>query len=448
MISPVTAGSAHPSPSEAQDIATQTVAYGISLCFMHSKSTKFHAFGIIEAVTSKLATDKMHLLQGRVGFEDDSGSLTKSKRVHVVSAMALNLMRSSSEPGKLDWRLLHSYRGSAFSDVCVTERSSRVGAPWRDRYESLQLNTPKDFSHLPYFPFPEEWPMFPSANVVANHLEQYPSVLGLDVRTDTNVTRADYDERERSWTVCMKHADGSEFTLRSSHLVVATGVDVLGGLKPQVPQLTGLADFQGMLLHSESTAVRNTQEWVGKRVVVFGASCSGHDICMAAWRCGATEVTMIQRSPTAVISREELLKLFPDLYTGDLRPPIDIADQFYLSLPNPISKILRSAVMKKLALLDKDLHLHLERKGFQLPTGESDFIERLTIRRGGYYIDQGCCDLISSGSVSPLNRHIHSRELSGFMLQIQVRPSHSIQSILVDGIGFTDGQTAFLIVSR
>jgi cation diffusion facilitator CzcD-associated flavoprotein CzcO len=60
-----------------------------------------------------------------------------------------------------------------------------------------------------------------------------------------------------------------------------------------------------------STAVRDVRQWIGKRVVVFGAGCSGHDLCMALSKQGAAEVTMIQRSPTAVISREVLLKLFP-----------------------------------------------------------------------------------------------------------------------------------------
>jgi hypothetical protein len=67
---------------------------------------------------------------------------------------------------------------------------------------------------------------------------------------------------------------------------------------------------------------------------------------------------------------------------------------------------------------NRDLHRKLRDKGFQLPPGESDFIERLTVRRGklslsflsspvsnctagGYYIDQGCSGLIVNGSASP-----------------------------------------------
>jgi putative flavoprotein involved in K+ transport len=68
-------------------------------------------------------------------------------------------------------------------------------------------------------------------------------------------------------------------------------------------------DFEGVALHS--TSVREVRQWVGKRVVVFGAACSGHDICMALAKHGAAEVTMVQRSTTSVISREVLLKLFP-----------------------------------------------------------------------------------------------------------------------------------------
>lgn len=69
------------------------------------------------------------------------------------------------------------------------------------------------------------------------------------------------------------------------------------------------SNFKGSVLHS--TSVRDVRQWAGKRVAVFGAGCSGHDICMALVKGGATEVTMVQRSPTAVISREVLLMLFP-----------------------------------------------------------------------------------------------------------------------------------------
>ncbi|KAJ7310851.1 tryptophan dimethylallyltransferase-domain-containing protein [Mycena albidolilacea] len=412
---------------------------------LHSAARRFYNFTILSHVTFKAVTDAMHLIQGRMHFEDDFATYNA---VFTLSASTngpwqcwalltiLDGLKHSSIPRSLRSRsapfdtviIGAGQAGLATAaqlqqlgmKVCVIERNSRVGGPWRDRYESLQFNTPKDFSHLPYFPFPEDWPMFPAARVVADHLERYPQILRLDVLTSTETVHADYNEGKKTWTIRLQHKDGSQFTLSASHLVVATGVDILGGQKPKMPQPPVLSNFRGQAMHS--TAVRDVRQWIGKRVVVFGAGCSGHDLCMALSKQGAAEVTMIQRSPTAVISREVLLKLFPDMYTGENRPPIDVADELYLALPTPISKVLRGAMMERLVLLDADLHRKLREKGFQLPPGESDFIERLTVRRGGYYIDQGCSGLIVNGSIN-------------------VRPYRSIQSFVSNGIAFADGDT-------
>ncbi|KAJ7779889.1 tryptophan dimethylallyltransferase-domain-containing protein [Mycena metata] len=415
---------------------------------LRSASRTFRDFKILGNVVLKVVTCELSLIQGRMHFEDDT---TTYNAVFTLASRGngpwrcwalftlLDDLKSSAIPSSLRHRSVRG-RGAEFDALiigagqaglataarlkelglkaCVIERNSRVGAAWRERYESLQFNTPKDFSHLPYLPFPEDWPMFPSATKVAEHMEKYPQLLGLDVRTSTKTIRAEFDEFGRTWTVQLQREDGSEFTLVSSHLVVATGVDILGGQRARIPQIPGLKGYQGRVLHS--TEVRDMHQWLGKRVVVFGAGCSGHDIAMALCKGGASEITMIQRSPTAVISREVLLKLFPDLYTGDNRPPINVADELYLALPTPASKVLRGSMMAKLALLDADLHCKLQAAGFQLPPGESDFIERLTVRRGGYYIDQGCSGLIADGSIN-------------------LKPYNSIQSLASNGIVFTNG---------
>ncbi|KAJ6471943.1 tryptophan dimethylallyltransferase-domain-containing protein [Mycena sanguinolenta] len=423
---------------------------------LQSGSRSFSCFKILGRATFKVVADSLRLIQGRLQFEDDDATYNA----------VFTLASSDDNPWRC-WALLTVLHGLKKSRIlpilrshdtqfdaviigagqaglataaqlsrlglktCVIERSRRVGDPWRNRYRFLQFNTPKDFSHLPFYPFPDEWPMFPSAMLVADHLEKYALNLNLDIRTSTETVCANYDEVNKEWTVQLKHKDGSPFTLSSSHLVVATGVDILGGQKPNIPKLPGLTNFRGEVLHS--TAVRDVKQWIGKRVVVFGAGCSGHDICMALSKQGVAEVTMIQRSPTAVISREVLLKLFPDMYTGENRPAIDVADELYLALPTPISKLLRGSMMQKLALLDADLHHKLQSSGFQLPAGESDFIERLTIRRGGYYIDQGCSTLIANGSIKLKSYQlIHSFIPDGIVLK-------NGDQVLADTIIFATG---------
>ncbi|KAJ7262364.1 tryptophan dimethylallyltransferase-domain-containing protein [Mycena rebaudengoi] len=417
------------------------------LAYLRSQSTRFYGFRMLGAAMFRAVSDSLQLLQGRMHFEDDSATYTAvftlSSQTHCTwECWALLTVLSGIKHGKkcvvgdesVDVDALIVGGGQAGLataaqlqqlgiKICVIERGHRVGDAWRDRYEFLQFNTPKDFNHLPYFPFPEDWSMFPPSSSVADHLEKYPKMLGLDVLTSTNAVRSEYDGDKKIWTVWLRHSDGSEFTLRSRHLVVANGVDVLGGLKPRIPELPGLNKFKGIVLHS--TSVREVRQWAGKRVVVFGAGCSGHDICMALSRQGAAEVTMIQRSTTAVISREASLSLFPDMYTGDNRPPIDVADQLYLAFPAPASKVLHNGIMKSLALVDKQISENYtsiyKKKGFQLPSGDSDFIERLTVRRGGYYIDQGCSGLIANGTVN-------------------VKAYNSIEFLVSDGINLVDGQ--------
>lgn len=52
----------------------------------------------------------------------------------------------------------------------VVEANERVGDNWRKRYESLSLHFPVWQDHLPYIPFPRQWPVFTPAGVSAQSL--------------------------------------------------------------------------------------------------------------------------------------------------------------------------------------------------------------------------------------------------------------------------------------
>ncbi|TIP18039.1 MAG: NAD(P)/FAD-dependent oxidoreductase, partial [Mesorhizobium sp.] len=42
----------------------------------------------------------------------------------------------------------------------IVEKNARAGDSWRNRYRSLVLHDPVWYDHLPYIPFPENWPVF------------------------------------------------------------------------------------------------------------------------------------------------------------------------------------------------------------------------------------------------------------------------------------------------
>lgn len=48
----------------------------------------------------------------------------------------------------------------------VLDQNLTCGAVWRARYDRLHLHTPKNTSSLPFVPFPETFPLFPSKDQV------------------------------------------------------------------------------------------------------------------------------------------------------------------------------------------------------------------------------------------------------------------------------------------
>ena len=89
-------------------------------------------------------------------------------------------------------------------------------------------------------------------------------------------------------------------TLYPRHLVQSTG---LNG-EPYVPDITGKESFTGTLMHSSEYSGA-TSDWSGKKIIVVGASVSGHDIARDAYLHGA-DIMMIQRSSTWVVSLEAI----------------------------------------------------------------------------------------------------------------------------------------------
>ena len=101
----------------------------------------------------------------------------------------------------------------------------------------------------------------------------------------------------------LRRADGSTRVMRPRHLVFATGVSGI----PIMPKLPGLEDFRGTVMHSG--AYTNGTAWKGKRAIVLGTGNSGHDVAQDLHSSGAT-VTMIQRSPTHIVSVQEAQRVY------------------------------------------------------------------------------------------------------------------------------------------
>ena len=279
----------------------------------------------------------------------------------------------------------------------IVEKNERPGDSWRKRYKSLCLHDPVWYDHLPYLPFPNDWPVFAPKDKIGDWLEMYTKVMELNYWGSTTAKKARFDEAKQEWEVVLER-EGKEVTLRPKQLVFAMGVSGY----PSVPKIPGAETFEAEQHHSSQH--HGPEAYQGKKCVVLGSNNSAHDICAALWEHGA-DVTMIQRSSTHIAPSDSLMELaLGGLYSeAAVKAGVttDIADLIFASIPYKIMAPMQVPVYDEMKKRDADLYARLEKAGFMLdfgPDGSGLFMKYL--RRGsGYYIDVGASELVANGSI-------------------------------------------------
>ncbi|TFK48079.1 FAD/NAD(P)-binding domain-containing protein [Heliocybe sulcata] len=281
----------------------------------------------------------------------------------------------------------------------VVERHPRIGHNWRTRYEALCLHDSVWYDHMPYIPFPPSWPVYTPAMKLADWLESYAHSLELNVWTSSDIARAEQDETTKKWTITIRRGEaGQERTFTVDHLVCALGI---GGGFPRMPVYAGMEQFSGRIIHSAHH--KTARDHIGKKVVVVGSCTSAHDICAEHAEQGI-DVTMVQRSPTYIMSTKEGIPRLLAIYSEN-GPPTDVADRINASYPNPLMKLMHQRLVKDIAEADKDILQGLERVGFKLGWGEdgSGFLYLAWKKAGGYYLDVGASQMIIDGKIKLKN---------------------------------------------
>ncbi len=274
-------------------------------------------------------------------------------------------------------------------DTLVIDREARVGDNWRRRYHALTLHNEVHVNHLPYMPFPPTWPVFIPKDKLANWFEAYVDSLDLNFWTGTELRSGAYDEAAGCWSITVAR-DGAERTLRPRHLVFATGVSAI----PVMPDLPGLEDFRGTVMHSGSYAEGHA--WKDRPAVVLGTGNSGHDVAQDLHGAGA-KVTMIQRSPTYVVSLREAQSVYA-IYAEGL--PMEDCDLLAIAMPTPVLTQAYKLATAASEAADRPLLEGLQRAGFRLERSDGTGFQMMYLRRGGgYYFNVGCSDLIVAGEV-------------------------------------------------
>ncbi|TFK20744.1 monooxygenase [Coprinopsis marcescibilis] len=289
----------------------------------------------------------------------------------------------------------------------LVDQNERVGDNWRNRYEALCLHDPVWYDHMPYLPFPPNWPTFTPATKLANWLEHYADIMELNVWMSSTIEKIIQDSATGFWDITIlrrkKKGDGSVREERRRfegihHVIMATG---LGSGLPEIPSIPGIDKFKangGLVLHSSQH--KRAGDHRGKKVVVVGACTSAHDITADYYHNGV-DVTMYQRSSTYIMSTENGWKVLMEGVYSENAPPVEVADKLNSSFPHLAAIPLNQMKVGHLAQLDKDLLDRLNKVGFRTNLGieGTGFGLLAWSRAGGYYFDTGASGLIIDGKI-------------------------------------------------
>ena len=280
-------------------------------------------------------------------------------------------------------------------DTLVVERWPRIGDSWRRRYHSLALHNSTHINHLPYMNFPPTWPTYIPKDMLGNWFEFYADAMQINCWTGTEFVGGTWDGAEGCWSARVRRADGSERVLRPRHLVFANSVSSV----PMVPDLPGLPDFAGTVVHAED--FDTGAAWTGRRALIVGTGSSANDIALDLHSHGVT-TTLVQRGATTVVSIDPSARLNEAVF--DEGNTLDDSDLIISSSTPALVIAGYKAVTKRMAKLDEALISGLKSIGFKHDFGDDETGHQIKYfrRGGGYNLDAGSSALMIKGELGLL----------------------------------------------
>ena len=138
---------------------------------------------------------------------------------------------------------------------------------------------------------------------ILQYLKQTVAQFGIDknIRYGQLVTKAEWSTDNAQWTVTSTNkATGASNTITCSFLFMCSGY--YSYKKGHTPEFTGRERFKGMVVHPQEWPT--DLDYAGKRVVVIGSGATAVTI-VPSMADKAAHVTMLQRSPTYMVSRPD-----------------------------------------------------------------------------------------------------------------------------------------------
>lgn len=200
-----------------------------------------------------------------------------------------------------------------FDDFVIVDRSDDVGGTWHhNTYPGCAVDIPSHIYSFSFAPTSEWSRVFAPQPEVKAYLVQVVEDFNLRprIRFGVELLDATWLEDQQRWRVS---------TTEGTYLATAF-INAAGPLhEPVIPDLPGLADFEGEMFHSANWPA--DADMVGKRVVVLGTGASAVQFVPQIQK-QASRVTVLQRTASWVMPKPDwkispaekrLLRTFPFL---------------------------------------------------------------------------------------------------------------------------------------
>ena len=197
----------------------------------------------------------------------------------------------------------------------MVEKAPMIASSWHAHYDRLHLHTVKRHSHLPYLPFPDDYPTYVPRQLLINYYERYAAHFS--IRPTFNCGVKEIMAHGRSWMV---HFENGQHQIYDK-VIIATGVNRV----PHYPDWSKQGNFNGRIIHSRQ--YKNPKPFKGQKVLVVGMGNTGAEIALDLSE-HHIDTTLYVRSPINIVPRDLfgrptqetalLLRKFPNWFADNL----------------------------------------------------------------------------------------------------------------------------------
>ena len=181
---------------------------------------------------------------------------------------------------------------AGIDDFVVLDRAEDIGGTWRvNTYPGAQCDIPSILYSFSFAPNPNWTRLYPLQQEIHDYLRACAENFGIvpHLRMGHDVQDATWDDDSQAWHVTTSHGNWEARIL----------VGAMGPFsEPAVPNLPGLASFQGAVFHS--AAWDHEHDLAGERVAVIGTGASAVQI-IPRIQPSVGSMTVFQRTPTWIL---------------------------------------------------------------------------------------------------------------------------------------------------